>query len=69
MNGTIHIATDTRSATVPVTVRMPGRSAVRTLAGQAVLSMLHSWGTVAAATAYAHMKVACGDSLLYSVRA
>lgn len=66
---TIEIKTDTRSAIVPVTVRMPIRGGtVRTLAGQAVLSMLYSWGTPGAMAAYAHMKVAAGDSLLYAAR-
>lgn len=69
MMNEIEIKTDTRRAIVPVTVFVKARrQTVRTLAGQAVLSMLHSWGTAGAGTAFVHMKVAAGDSLLYAAR-
>lgn len=66
---TVTVTSAFRTATVPVAVRMPGRSAVRTLAGQAVLSMMYAWGTPGAPAAFAHMKVAAGDSLLYAASA
>ena len=68
MTNTIAIKTDTRSAVVPLTVRVVNRT-TRTLAGQAVLSMLHAWNTASACAAYKHLQVAAGDTLLYAASA
>lgn len=66
MTNRIEISTDTRRAQVPVTVYVRAfRKTTRTLAGQAVLSMLHAWGTDGASAAHAHLKIAAGDSMLY----
>ena len=58
----IEIATDTRIATVPVTVRAHRRT-VRTVAGQAVVAMLHAWNTASSVAAFKNMQSAVAETL------
>jgi hypothetical protein len=53
------ISTDTKLATVPVTVFVRARRRTeRTLAGQAALAMLHAWNTASAALAHKNLDAA-----------
>lgn len=67
MTNTIQIATETRLAIVPVTLFVrASRRTERTLAGQAVLSMLHAWGTASACAAHNNLMHAASETITYA---
>lgn len=64
MTNTIEIKTATRRAVVPATVFIRAfRRTSRTVAGQAVISMLHAWGTASANAAYGQLVNASNETL------
>jgi hypothetical protein len=65
MTNTITIESATRTATVPVTCRVVNRT-TRTVAGQAVVAMLHAWNTASACHALKNLQAAADETLTYA---
>lgn len=60
----IEIATDSRTASVPVSmfIRAHHRTS-RTVAGQAAIAMLHAWNTAIACHAFKSLNAAASETL------
>lgn len=69
MMNNIEITTETRTATVAVTLFVKARRRTeRTLAGQAALAMLHAWNTASACHAFKGLNAAADETLVYAGR-
>ncbi len=64
MTNSLTISTDTRRATVPVSMYIRAhRRTSRTVAGQAALAMLHAWNTASAVAAFKTLQSAASETL------